>query len=208
MTNEQKYTRAAVVAFLLLATMFFFVRGWFVAVPTLFAAMATAVNGSRGGWAIPLALLFSAVGDYAGSEGNFLFQVGFFAVGHLCFIADFLPRRNISRRKGIGAAVLAVVTVVYLSVVLSNIVSQAEYVAVTIYALIIYTMGATAILQQRPRYWWYVGAALLFIFSDSCIVFDKYIGTLPARTIFVMTTYYAAQGLFMTMHLMRGARKE
>lgn len=208
MTSEQKFMRAAVVAFLLLAATFFFVKGWFVAVPTLFAAMATAANAQRGGYAIPLALLFSAAGDYAGSEGSFLFQVGFFAVGHLCFIADFFACRKPTRKKGIWAAVLAVVTVVYLSVVLSYIVSEAEYVAVTVYAMIIYSMGATAILQQRKRYGWYVVAAVLFILSDSLIVFDKYIAQIPARSVWIMTTYYAAQGLFMTMHLMRGARKE
>lgn len=69
-------------------------------------------------------------------------------------------------------------------------------------------MGATAILQQRKRYGWYVVAAVLFILSDSLIVFDKYIAQIPARSVWIMTTYYAAQGLFMTMHLMRGARKE
>lgn len=208
MTNQQKYMRSAVVAFLALATAFFFIKGWFVAVPTLFATITTAANGSKGGYAIPLALLFSTAGDYAGSVGNFLFQVGFFAIGHIFFILDFFPCKMATRRKGVGAAALAVVTLVYLSIVLMYVGDRAEYVAVTVYALIIFTMGATAIIQQRKHYVWYVVAALLFIFSDSLIVFDKYIANIPARTIWVMTTYYAAQGLFMTLHLCRRSAKE
>ena len=83
----------AIVGFLLLATVFFFVRGWFVAVPTLYAALIAAMASRRGGVAIPLALLFSAAGDYAGSTGNFIMQVALFAVAHICYISDFAPRR-------------------------------------------------------------------------------------------------------------------
>ena len=53
----------AVAGFLLLAVVFFFVRGWFVAVPTLYATLVAAAASRKGGVAIPLALLSSAVGD-------------------------------------------------------------------------------------------------------------------------------------------------
>ena len=198
----------AIVGFLLLATVFFFVRGWFVAVPTLYAALIAAMASRTGGVAIPLALLFSAAGDYAGSTGNFIMQVALFAVAHICYISDFAPRRVASRGRFAGATALAVVTLCYLGLVLSHIASQAEFVAVAIYGLIIYIMGATAIFQQRRFYAWYVVAAMLFILSDSLIVCGKYLVTVPHGNTWVMLTYYAAQGLFMTLHATRRTAEE
>ena len=198
----------AIVGFLLLATVFFWVRGWFVAVPTLYAALIAAMASRTGGVAIPLALLFSAAGDYAGSTGNFIMQVALFAVAHICYISDFAPRRVASRGRFAGATALAVVTLCYLGLVLSHIASQAEFVAVAIYGLIIYIMGATAIFQQRRFYAWYVVAAMLFILSDSLIVCGKYLVTVPHGNTWVMLTYYAAQGLFMALHLSRRHSEE
>lgn len=198
----------AIVGFLLLATVFFWVRGWFVAVPTLYAALIAAMASRTGGVAIPLALLFSAAGDYAGSTGNFIMQVALFAVAHICYISDFAPRRVASRGRFAGATALAVVTLCYLGLVLSHIASQAEFVAVAIYGLIIYIMGATAIFQQRRFYAWYVVAAMLFILSDSLIVCGKYLVTVPHGNTWVMLTYYAAQGLFMALHLSRRQSEE
>ena len=195
-------------AFIVLAVAFFFIRGWFVAVPTLFAAVVAATASRTGGVAIPLALLFSAAGDYAGSTGNFLMQVAFFAVAHICYICDFAPRRVSDRGRMGGATALAVVALGYLGLVLSHIASQAEFVAVAIYGLIIYIMGATAIFQHRKHYAWYVVAAVLFILSDSLIVCGKYITTLPHGSEWVMITYYAAQGLFLTLHLSRRQSEE
>ena len=195
-------------AFIALAVAFFFIRGWFVAVPTLFAAVVAATASRTGGVAIPLALLCSSAGDYAGSTGNFLVQVAFFAVAHICYICDFAPRRVSDRGRMVGATALAVVALGYLGLVLSHIASQAEFVAVAIYGLIIYIMGATAIFQHRKHYAWYVVAAVLFILSDSLIVCGKYITTLPHGSEWVMITYYAAQGLFLTLHLSRRQSEE
>lgn len=201
--QPRKLRWLATAGYVVLAVAFFFIRGWFVAVPTLYAAIITASSAKRGGVAIPLALLCSAAGDWAGSTGNFLMQVAFFAIAHICFICDFAPRREARRGKMVGATALAIFTMLYLGFILSHISSRAEFVAVAIYALIIYTMGATAIFQRRRLYGWYVGAALLFILSDSLIVYGKYIGTIPNRTLWIMITYYAAQGLFMALHLSR-----
>lgn len=203
MTKSKIYTSLAVAGYLALAVAFFFVRGWFVAVPTLFAAVMAATHCRQGGNAIPLALLFSAAGDYAGSTGNFLMQVGFFAVTHICYICDFAPHRVAQRQRMIGATVLAAITILYLGFVLSHIAEQSEFLAVAMYGLVIYIMGATVIFQKRQRYGWYVAAAMLFILSDSLIVFGKYIAPIPNGNTLVMLTYYAAQGMFMTLHLLR-----
>lgn len=206
MSTAKRYICTA--AFLVLAVAFFFIRGWFVAVPTLFAAVVAATASRTGGVAIPLALLCSSAGDYAGSTGNFLMQVAFFAVAHICYICDFAPRRASDRGRMVGATALAVVALGYLGLVLSHIASQAEFVAVAVYGLIIYIMGATAIFQHRKHYAWYVVAAVLFILSDSLIVCGKYITAVPHGSEWVMITYYAAQGLFLTLHLSRRQSEE
>lgn len=206
MSTAKRYICTA--AFIALAVAFFFIRGWFVAVPTLFAAVVAATASRTGGVAIPLALLCSSAGDYAGSTGNFLMQVAFFAVAHICYIYDFAPRRASDCGRMAGATALAVVALGYLGLVLSHIASQAEFVAVAVYGLIIYIMGATAIFQRRKHYAWYVVAAVLFIISDSLIVCGKYITTLPHGSEWVMITYYAAQGLFLTLHLSRSQSEE
>ena len=57
-------------------------------------------------WQISAALIFSAAGDYMGSCGNFLWQMTFFAIGHILYIIYFIGRylRNdmkmTGRRKG------------------------------------------------------------------------------------------------------------
>lgn len=203
MNKSKCYKNAAIAIYLGLAVAFFLIRGWFVAIPTLFATIAAATNGKAGGNLIPLALLASAAGDYAGSTGNFIMQVAFFAVAHILYICDFAPRRVALRSNAHYATLLAIVTIGYLSFVLAHIESQVEFIAVAIYGLIIFTMGATAIFQQRPLKWWYVAAAILFIISDSLIVFGKYIAHIPHSSIWIMTTYYAAQGIFMTLHMSR-----
>ena len=53
-----------------------------------------------------------------------------------------------------------------------------------------------------------VVAAVLFILSDSLIVCGKYITMLPHGSEWVMITYYAAQGLFLTLHLSRRQSEE
>ena len=55
--NKSTRNRVAVAIYLVLAVVFFAIRGWFVAVPTLFAAVAAATNIKDGGIMIPLALL-------------------------------------------------------------------------------------------------------------------------------------------------------
>ena len=126
-SKSTTYTTLAVAGYLALAVTFFFVRGWFVAVPTLFAAVMAAINCRKGGNAIPLALLFSAAGDYAGSTGDFIMQVGFFAVAHICYICDFAPHRVAQRPRMIGATALAAITILYLGFVLSHIAEQIEF---------------------------------------------------------------------------------
>ena len=203
---------ALVAGFLILAVLYFFVGDWgcdwlicrrWVAVPTLFATVATALNFKRGGWLIPLALLASSAGDWAGAMGEFIFQIAFFAVAHIFYIADFAPKCKFSLKRIVALVLFSAIVLPFLGYVLMHIGDRVELIAVAIYGVIIYSMGFAALLQNRKFSIFYAIAAMLFIFSDSCIAYNRFVEHIPNATMWIMTTYYAAQGIFCTLHLTR-----
>ena len=212
--NKRNYILLTLYA--ILATLFFHIRGcdceWlicrrFVAIPTLFAMLATAINFKQGGWLIPLALLASAAGDWAGAMGEFIFQIAFFAVAHIFYIADFAPKCKLSRQRTLTLTLFSAIVLPFLGYVMLHIANNVELVAVGIYGVIIYSMGFTALIQNRRHSMLYAIAALLFIFSDSCIAYNKFVEHIPHANTWIMTTYYAAQGIFCALHLMRKSGK-
>ena len=203
---------ALVAGFLILAVLYFFVGDWgcdwlicrrWVAVPTLFATVATALNFKRGGWLIPLALLASSAGDWAGAMGEFIFQIAFFAVAHIFYIADFAPKCKFTLKRIVALVLFSAIVLPFLGYVLMHIGDRVEMIAVAIYGVLIYSMGFTALLQNRKFSILYAIAAMLFIFSDSCIAYNRFVEHIPNATMWIMTTYYAAQGIFCTLHLAR-----
>ena len=203
---------ALVAGFLILAVLYFFVGDWgcdwlicrrWVAVPTLFATLATALNLKRGGWLIPLALLASSAGDWAGAMGEFIFQIAFFAVAHIFYIADFAPKCKFTLKRVVALVLFSAIVLPFLGYVLMHIGDRVEMIAVAIYGVLIYTMGFTALIQNRRFSMFYAIAAMLFIFSDSCIAYNRFVDHIPNATMWIMTTYYAAQGIFCTLHLTR-----
>ena len=203
---------ALVAGFLILAVLYFFVGDWgcdwlicrrWVAVPTLFATVATALNFKRGGWLIPLALLASSAGDWAGAMGEFIFQIAFFAVAHIFYIADFAPKCKFSVKRIVALVLFSAIVLPFLGYVLMHIGDRVEMIAVAIYGVLIYSMGFTALIQNRKFSILYAIAAMLFIFSDSCIAYNRFVEHIPNATMWIMTTYYAAQGIFCTLHLTR-----
>lgn len=155
-------------------------------------------------WQITLALLFSALGDYMGSVHNFMGQMGFFAVGHIWYIAYFAGRyfRKVEKdRKLTGKAkgYLAMVTfcaAALLCIVFTRIVPEtpagAERIGVCIYALLICTMLVTAMLQRSSLF---ALGAVLFVFSDFILAWNKYVEPVPYRHYLVLVTYFLAQWL-------------
>ena len=203
---------ALVAGFLILAVLYFFVGDWgcdwlicrrWVAVPTLFATVATALNFKRGGWLIPLALLASSAGDWAGAMGEFIFQIAFFAVAHIFYIADFAPKCKFTIKRIVALVLFSAIVLPFLGYVLMHIGDRVEMIAVAIYGVLIYSMGFTALIQNRKFSMFYAIAAMLFIFSDSCIAYNRFVEHIPNATMWIMTTYYAAQGIFCTLHLTR-----
>ncbi len=62
--------------------------------------------------------------------------------------------------------------------------------------IIIGTMAATTFAINSRYRALYVIAALLFVFSDSCIAWNKFVEHFAGAGVVIMSTYFVAQGLF------------
>ena len=155
-------------------------------------------------WQISLALLFSALGDHFGSCDNFLAQMGFFALGHIWFIVYFIsryfkkvePDRKLTgKAKGYLAMVIFCATVL-LCVVFFRIVPLVPpgvlTIGVSIYAILICTMLVSAMLQRSSLF---ALGAILFVFSDFILAWNKFVEPVPYRHYLVLVPYFLAQWL-------------
>ena len=153
-------------------------------------------------WQISLALLFSALGDHFGSCGNFLAQMGFFSLGHIWFIVYFIsryfkkvePDRKLTgKAKGYLAMVIFCATVL-LCVVFFRIVPLVPpgvlTIGVSIYAILICTMLVSAMLQRSSLF---ALGAILFVFSDFILAWNKFVEPVPYRHYLVLVPYFLAQ---------------
>ena len=202
MTSETR-TLAATGMFLCLAVLFFLP----VEIPhsvafPVFLLFITSIGLT--GWQVSAALLFSALGDYAGSLGSFLFQMGAFAVAHVFYVWFFLKRylakvehdrKLTGKAKGYLAMLLICVagllTVVFTKIV-PSVPAGVTRIGVGVYAVLISSMLLTGMLQRSTLY---ALGAVLFVFSDFIIAWNKFIEPVPYRTYLVMVTYYLAQWL-------------
>lgn len=155
-------------------------------------------------WQMTLALLFSTLGDHFGSCQNFMGQMGFFALGHVWFIIYFINRyfQKVEKdRKLTGKAKGYLATVVFcalalLAVVFTRIVPEVPKgimtIGVSIYALLISTMLVSAMLQRSSLF---ALGAILFVFSDFILAWNKFVEPIPGRHYLVLVSYFMAQWL-------------
>ena len=155
-------------------------------------------------WEIFMALFFSILGDWFGSCGSFLPQMGSFAVGHMFYILFFIRRflRKVERDRKVTAkakgyfmmlaiCVLALMAMVFVRVV-PSVPSGVLRVGVSIYAVLICTMLFSALLQRSL---FYAVGALLFVISDFILAWNKFVEPVPYRDALVLGTYLSAQWL-------------
>lgn len=155
-------------------------------------------------WQITLALLFSTLGDHMGSCGNFIGQMGFFALGHIWYIAYFAgryfkkvekDRKLTGKAKGYLAMVLFC-ALALLAVAFTRIVPCTPEgiirIGVCIYAILICTMLVTAMLQRSSLF---ALGAVLFVFSDFILAWNKFVEPVPYRHYLVLVSYFLAQWL-------------
>ena len=153
-------------------------------------------------WEIFMALFFSILGDWFGSCGSFLPQMGSFAVGHMFYILFFIrrflckverDRKMTAKAKGyfmmLAICVLALMTMVFAKVV-PCVPSGVLRIGVSIYAVLICTMLFSALLQRSM---FYAVGALLFVISDFILAWNKFVEPVPYRDALVLGTYLSAQ---------------
>ncbi|MBQ7855641.1 MAG: lysoplasmalogenase [Alistipes sp.] len=169
--------------------------------PLSVLTLLTWLAGGRKLPIMPAAFLFSALGDLAGEHRNFILQVGMFAVAHLLFIAHFSRRMRFDGVAYAGVAAVGVVATTLGLIILPRIALPVEQYACSLYIILIGAMAISATAQQSRYRWWYVVAALLFLFSDSCIAWNRYVERVPHAGALIMTTYFAAQYIFASTYL-------
>ena len=155
------------------------------------------------------ALLLSAAGDAAGAVHDFLLQMFLFALAHVAYIRYFLPSAAIlpqtHRRRGSRRCRPAPVP-------LRRHRPPRGVVRRTDGRRTL-RRGDRSHAPQRACF--YRGryapgfrvAALLFVFSDATIAWNKFVEPLPDATLRIMSTYYAAQYLFALLALAASSRK-
>jgi uncharacterized membrane protein YhhN len=159
---------------------------------------------------ILLALFFAWLGDTflffaKANESFFLLGLGSFLLMQLIYIASFWRNKGqwIWSTQNVW---LGISCLIYLAGMLSLLLPQlpsALLIPVTIYAIVITSMGINSVAQQQRLgdQWRYLClGAVLFIISDTCIALSKFLPNLnqaPLLDMVVMPTYILAQGLIV-----------
>lgn len=155
-------------------------------------------------WQITLALIFSAAGDFFGSAGQLLPQMGCFAVSHIGFILYFAlryhrkvehDRKLTDRAKGYAAMVLfcsAAILTAALTLIAPKAPAGIMQASVIVYACLICIMLVLALLQRSSLF---ALGAVLFVFSDFILAWALFVGEVPNSSYLIMIPYYGAQWL-------------
>ena len=150
---------------------------------------------------LPLALLLSACGDIAGEHGELLWQIGFFAAAHIAFITYFIRFAKVTRNRVAAIVLWSIAMLLFGGFIISHIGNTIIAVACSIYILIIGSMVSSTIFIESKYRWWYIAAALIFLFSDSCIAWNRFVCRFDGAGLAIMLTYFAAQIIFATLYL-------
>jgi uncharacterized membrane protein YhhN len=139
-----------------------------------------------------------------GSCHNFLGQMGFFALGHVFYVTYFAKRyfckvekdrKLTGKAKGYMAMVIFC-ALTLLAVAFTRIAPEAPAgiirVGVCIYATLISIMMVMAMLQRSSLF---ALGAVLFVFSDFILAWNKFVEPVPYRHYLVLVSYYLAQWL-------------
>lgn len=155
-------------------------------------------------WTITLALLFSVIGDYMGSCGQFIGQMGFFAAAHVMYVTYFVKRyyekverdRKLSVKAKGYLAMVCFCTIGLLATSIFKIAPMAQEniirTGVIIYTIVICCMLVMALLQRSSLF---ALGAILFVFSDFILAWNKFVEAIPHSGYMILVPYFLAQWL-------------
>ena len=125
----------------------------------------------------------------------FLPGLVFFLIGHLFYIGAFLTRKKEGLLPALSLLPIAIYGV-YMGWKMVNALQQSEQssliIPVIIYILAISLMGWAAIMTRNL---YAAIGSLLFITSDSILSWNLFVSSVNHAAVWIMLTYYAAQGL-------------
>ena len=155
-------------------------------------------------WQITLALLFSVIGDYTGSCGQFIGQMGFFASAHIMYVIYFIRRylekverdRKLSMKAKGYLAMVCFCVVGLLATSIFKIAPLAQdgiiRTGVIIYTIVICCMLVMALLQRSSLF---ALGAVLFVFSDFILAWNMFVEPVPHSRYMILVPYFQAQWL-------------
>lgn len=155
-------------------------------------------------WQITLAMLCSALGDLAGSQGFFLGQMGSFLLTHIWLIWFFCERyltkvehdRKLTAKAKGYMAMITFCIIALLAIAFTRIIPEAPAGLIRtgagIYACVICLMLFAAMLQRSSLY---ALGALLFVFSDFILAWNKFVEPIPQSGLLILIPYYLGQWL-------------
>ena len=182
-------------------------------------------------WPVTLAMLFSFAGDFMGAYGSFIGQMTCFAIAHAMFIYHFSVRfkssSNFSSEKMkiaskedaerfndlrlkriatfcISGSIAAVFFGVAISFILPSVPAGVLRTGSGIYSGLICIMLGTALLQSDIVY---ALGALLFLFSDMILGWNKFVSPIEYNSVLVMIPYYSGQLLIWLRASVDNARR-
>lgn len=155
-----------------------------------------------------LALLFSWFGDillvFQQRPVFFLLGLSTFLMAHIFYIITFYKTTRTSHRNLPYSFSIAIVIIAYIIGFLSLIgpTLGEMKVAVYLYAIVISLMLGIALNRYKktnPKSFFFIASgALLFVFSDSMIAWNKFVDPFQNADFFIMITYIAAQTLIVS----------
>jgi uncharacterized membrane protein YhhN len=154
--------------------------------------------------AILLGMAFSCIGDIFLMLPFDVFVPGLiaFLLAHLCYIVAFRAGFRAGRGLGAAGALLAVFAGINLAGLWPLLPNDLR-IPVVVYVAVLALMATLALARAWSRTstaepalqgarWAAIGA-VLFVVSDSVLAWDRFGGGLPAASLCVLATYYAAQ---------------
>lgn len=155
-------------------------------------------------WQMTVAFMFSALGDYSGSCNEFLAQMGFFGAAHIFMVMFFIrrwldkvePDRRLTAKAKGNIFMLMLMIMALLGFIFTKVVPHAPEGAVRagtgIYAVLISAMLFFALLQRSSLY---ALGAVLFVFSDFILAWNRFVGPIEYSGWLIMIPYYLGQWL-------------
>lgn len=164
-----------------------------LAYPVAFLGVMALLDYKHIGISLALGLVLSVLGDWQGTQGNFLGQMGCFGVAHVAYICYFISRlRTKPDGKLLAFTVIPCVIIGGIACwwVVPQVPAGVLQIGVTIYCLLILTMLWTSLLQKD---WMFALGAALFVLSDFILAWNKFVSPIGYASWWIMVPYYGAQ---------------